>query len=161
MKQINFFNMMVAVLILAMSVGFASCSKDNEEPEPDKDYSGYLIGKWRWYRSDINFVVTSLEFKADGTYSFEYAGFGSSDGYYRITEQHPNTKLSYEVDGYSYEYNNTILFKMIVSGNNLFDEWWVYYNSSDARIELINSYLNNIQVETPHISYWKEGSPFY
>ena len=164
MKKIKFFSMMVAVLIVAMSVGFTSCSKDNEEPEGD--YSFYLMGNWycNLYNNHTGWgeTVASLTFNADGTYSYNIYGEysynidrtyvyvpeneRSIEGMYNIVESKKTTLVLYELDGTKLEYDAT-LFKMLASGSSVFDQLWVYALSEGGIQFFVHLYSKNELVQ--------------
>jgi hypothetical protein len=68
MKKILFFGM-VLVALATVSIGFTSCSKDDDKGADAK----VLIGKWR--------DTGVLEFKSDGTFQYAVQGLTSSGTY--------------------------------------------------------------------------------
>ena len=164
MKQTKNFSMMVAILIVAMSVGFTSCSKDKEEPEVD--YSFVIMGNW-YCTTARGERVASLTFNRDGTYSYNIYGEYSYNiidqtsvyvpvneininGLYNIVESkkitmsdtivsytNPEGILVEEIETY-----DATLFKMLASGSSVFDQLWVYFrNTKGQRPESLNVHL--------------------
>ena len=160
MKRTKIFSMMVAVLIAAMSVGFTSCSKDNEEPEKDLT-AAPIMGSWQTLGHDNSSIVAEFTFNIDGTYSYNIYGEysynedvtyfyvpeneRSFNGLYRITEKQ---KTTYVLFGDEDEKNAT-LYKMLVSESNVFDQLWVYHTSSVTGFGnlTIHLYSNNELVQ--------------
>jgi len=123
MKKTIFFSMLAAVLIGAMSMGFSSYSSDNE---PDlTNPSDAIMGKWYY---DTRYY---LEFKRDNTYSY-VTEKGTINGLYKIREIEKTTLTStdsYIEDGNVVERTTTYeanLLKMLVSGSDVYDNFWVY-----------------------------------
>jgi hypothetical protein len=132
------FRMMVVALVAAISVGFTSCSDDDDD-ENNKGFvsSNFIMRKW--YRPNYgNPIEYEIEFKTDGTYIFEHPILGRTEGNYRIIETSKSEILGYDAT----------LFKMLVSGNSGFDQFWVYYIvvSIDGQI-VLEIYSNNELVD--------------
>jgi hypothetical protein len=126
-KKTIFFCLLVAVLIGAMSVGFSSCSKEDKKEE--KISVDPILDKWIEFRSYTNYI----KFNFDNTYSLDL-GNGIVKGLYRIIESEKTTYSStsqyLNPDGTIYEETTTFdanLYKMLVSGSDVFDRIWVYY----------------------------------
>jgi len=107
----TFLNIIMVAIVATISGVFTSCNKDDKKvvfvPDPD-----LILGKWDTHPQS---EYASIEFKRDGTYSFEEIN-GNVNGIFRITESE-KTKNEY---GYMY-----YLYKIQVSGSNEFDMLWI------------------------------------
>jgi hypothetical protein len=131
--------MITVAIFVTISVGFTACSKDNKEVDPIEIDSRYLFGQWS-FSSEFNGYMI-IEFRKDGTYSFEDIN-GTVDGIYGVTE----SKQTKDEEGRS-----AVLYKMLVSGSNEFDQFLVYYytyNSPPRHIN-VHFYLDN-----KFVQYW-------
>ena len=156
MKKMKIYSMMTAVLIATLSVGFASCSKDSEEPEQVVS-SDVLIRRWNSYQYEQG----AIEFKKDGTYSYTSAN-ETFNGMYKVNETSQIVVtdtakgMFITVDGiwymggiylevpYSYPYT---LFKLLASsGSNEFDQLWVKYSSRYGTYISVELYAGNVFV---------------
>ena len=150
---------MVAVLIVAMSIGLTSCSQDaQKEPKPDLS-SDPIIGKWyQWFQYIGLDTKYYIEFKRDGTYSYVIEN-ETMAGNYKIIETEKTmiintyswgewydfiteTKLN-NVEGVSL--SDATLLKMLASGSNVFDQLWVYAYSSGGSLS-VHLYSGNKRV---------------
>jgi len=126
MKRTKIFIMMLAVLIAVMGVWFTSCSADNKEPEPD-----YLFRlRKKWYAT-LQGPENYIEFKENGTYTCTlaaetlggiYYNEMNINGMYSVREIEETTKVVGENNNYP-----ALLFKMLASGSNDFDQLWIYH----------------------------------
>jgi len=139
--------MMVAILIVAMSVGLMSCSNDNkEEPEEEPDLSWRILGKWHQAFTD-----NILEIKEDGTYSLtglfpEYGNkYLSVNGIYRIVESKESTVELLDITRAPGEIFDANLYIMNVSGSDVFDQLWIYnfISTADTSQLAIHLYSGN------------------
>ena len=138
MKNSKIVCIMLAVMIIASIIGFTSCKDKGKEPDPDQDISSKdILGKWtKWNAGAGVDPMHFLEFKTDGTYSY-VAKNETINGIYKITEQEKE-KGTYTVLVYNPELEanqpgtiyHRILYKMLVSGSNVYDRLWVYYQSA-------------------------------
>ena len=90
------FSMMVFALVATISVGFSSCSDDDEN---NKGFvsSNFIMRKW--YRPNYgNPIEYEIEFKTDGTYIFEHPILGRTEGNYRIIETSKSEILGYRAN---------------------------------------------------------------
>ena len=127
MKKI-FFSIMAVALAATMCVGVMSCGEDKKE-KPEIDYSFHIRGIWK------SFPGYAIEFTTNGTYSFENLELGSGSGNFRIFETQPSKVSDYDAT----------LIKLLVSGNNSFDQIWVYHfrvSTGTAHIS-VEFYANN------------------
>ena len=134
--------MMMVAIAATMCVGFTACSEDKEPEFVDTGIS--LQGKWELTEHGSTNVLSSLEFRKDGTYV--YIGTDKSfEGNYQIFEIQKLTgvNLSYIYNGHELEVEfNGTLYKMNVSGSSDFYQWWVYYLPTGQCI-FVDSYSNN------------------
>jgi len=146
MVKIKFFSSLVAVILIAtLSVGLTSCCKDKKEPEPDLS-GAEIMGKW--YTVDKK---SGLEFMADNTYSYKTEN-ETVNGLFKIKERENGT---YSLDHYvgekiiTYTYD-AILYKMLASGSNVYDQLWVYNTDSvhfPSRHIVVHFYSGNKLVQ--------------
>jgi len=158
MKTTGIFSLMVAVLIAAISIGLTSCNKEDDK-EPEIDLSGKtLTGRWYYYFQGSN-PKHYFEFNSNGTYSYVSEN-ETINGFFKITE---GKKISLFQISTSRYFNfsagtvlddvevgsaqETILFNMLASGSNDFDQLRVYVDSSGKGI-LVQTYLVNEPVQT-------------
>jgi len=144
-KTTKIYGMIVAILIAAISIGFASCSKDKKEPVLGPEW--YLGGKYLKLGSYGSFDREHFfQFKAtDKTYSYVNKN-ETINGMFKITSEEKTT-YNYTLYGFPPPTTEIIrteevtLYKMLASGSNLYDKIWVYYcpkllytpiNNSDA-----------------------------
>lgn len=132
---------MAVVFVATMCVGFTSCSKDKE---PEFVDTGILLQrKWGINEYGSTTIISSLEFRNDGTYV--YIGIDKSfEGNYKILESEKLTGVKM-IDYFNgleleVEFSGT-LYKMNVSGSSDFYQWWVYY--SPTGYIFVDSYSNN------------------
>jgi len=118
-----FFSVLIVALAATMSVGFTSCNDDIKKEGPKPDYSGRLIGKWKCIPWGL--AGYFIDFKDDGTYSYENPEQGSGAGKYRVIE----TVLDQEVKFGDLDVK-TALLVIEVSPNDVFDRIQVYYYPS-------------------------------
>ena len=125
MNKTYFFSALMAVVLIAvLSVGFPSCGKVNEGPEPDDISAEPLMRKW-WVNAPLISGADSryyLEFKKDGTYSY-VAEYETINGMYRITEKEKGTYNILGINDMLIENQDATLFKMMVSGSSSFEQW--------------------------------------
>jgi len=131
MNKTKVFSAMVAFsLIAVLSVGFKSCGKVNEEPEPDLS-SLNIIGRFYAQNKENGGRDNShyFEFTTDGSYFYESKN-ETLNGIYKITERE---KGIYDIKWYSSMSNtevtftsDAILYKMNASGGKDFDKLYVY-----------------------------------
>ena len=136
---------MVAVLIAAMSMGFTSCSKDdNKEPKPDIS-SEPVIGKWYYFVAGHTDTRYFIEFKANGSYSYVMEN-ETIEGNYKITDSEKTIVFytwmgwqlyDYITETFLYDVEGTdiydaTLLKMLASGSSVFDQLWVYASSGGS-----------------------------
>ena len=167
MKTTGIFGMIVALLIAAMSIGLTSCNKEVEEDnkEPEIDLSGATLkGRWYYYFRGTEDSKRYFEFNSNGTYSYVTEN-ETINGNYRITEGEKTTVFNlytgqfynrftqtYLDDVEAVSANVNILFKILASGSNAFDQLRVYqpqqvYHSQQKNV-LIQLYLSNEPVQT-------------
>ncbi len=155
---------MAAVLIAAISIGFASCSKDEEKPEPEVT-SDVLIRRWPSYQSQQG----TIEFKKDGTYIYTSES-ETITGMYRVNETskvsitYSNRGITYNVDGvlypegveleFTYTYDYTLFKLLASSGSSVFDQIWVYYSSKFSQRISVELYSGNEMVR--RLGYYDE-----
>ena len=147
MKKTKIFSRMLAILIMAVIVGFTSCSKDdNKEPEPK--IPNYLMSKWYKYTPgpgqidrDIRYFI---EFNADNTYSYVTEN-ETINGIYKIMKSEKGT---YDITWYNAQLGEEVtftseatLYKMLASGGSVYDKLWMYYTGSAGWGERLNVYL--------------------
>ena len=143
-----FTGMIAVVLTTAVIVGFASCNKDDkEEVNPVEIGMSYLVNV-QWVPS-FGDEIHVLEFKKDGTYSYEDRN-GIINGIYVVTE----SKLT-NIEQRFLNVNSVYLYKMQVSGNTEFDQLYVYYDIHDASYQqiFVEFYLDNEIVERQDNKY--------
>ena len=148
MKKSKIYSMMAAVLIAAMSVGFMSCSKDEKKPEQDD--SRVIMSKW-FYRiiaSDGTNYIYRLEFKRDGTYSYDTENNETINGIYRISQSEKVTSFKW-INHYGNEDINpqdATLYKILASGSSVFDRMNVYYASGGFLVIHLYSVNELVQI---------------
>ena len=131
MKKTNNFYIMAAVLLTSMIIGFVSCGKENQKPEEQDLSCADLMGKWaKWITHDVIEPLHFIEFKPNGTYSYVNAN-ETINGFYKVTEKEKGIYdlLVYNpFDGNEYfsKFDGT-LYKMNVSGSNVYDRMFVYF----------------------------------
>jgi len=145
MNKEKIFNLTTTVLITALIVGFASCSKDKKEPEPDLSCEK-IMGKW--YNTLPQDPRYYLEFKTNNTYSW-ITDNETIDGIYKIIEKKQTTVDILEIIGDSGDIRDATLYKMLVSGSNVFDQMWVYEfpDISKEKQLVIHLYSGNERVQ--------------
>ena len=127
--------MMVVAMTVIMCVGFASCSKDdNKDNNNDAWFRSLIYGRWRCRINDY-----IIEFKRDETYYFENTQLGSGVGNYRVYEIQQNQKIMSGDRSF-----DATLLKLLASGNNNFDQIYVYaYRIEGTEHIAIEFYSNN------------------
>ena len=125
-------NTFMVALAAAISFGFISCdNKDKKEPIVDDGRlsSRELIGQWH-----NKFDGYYIEFRKDSTYLFDSPDI-RAEGNYTITESQKSERFAFDAT----------LFKMNVSGNSGFNQFWVYcYKTSIGIIQIsFDIYFNN------------------
>jgi hypothetical protein len=138
-----------------MSIGFTSCSKD-KEPEPDN--SREIMTRWfyRVVKPDGANYLYFLEFKRDGTYSYDTENGETINGMYKITQSEKVTSFKW-INHFAEEDINTssaTLFKMSASGSNVFDQLWVYY-CFEGGFLVIHLYSSNELVQIVPQGYFR------
>ena len=168
MKTTGIFGMMVALLIAAMSIGLTSCNKEvvEDNKEPEIDLSGAtLTGRWYYWFLGTATPSCYFEFNPNGTYTYVTEN-ETINGNYRITEGEKTTVFNLYTGQFYNRFtqtflddvemvgaNVTVLFKILASGSNAFDQLWVYhfgvirkyiavhlYNGSE-RVQIIEFFL--------------------
>jgi len=161
-----FFSMMVIAMAVTISVGFASCSKDEKKEEVIQP--GGLMGKWIYKplnSQSIPEIQRSIEFSPGGTYYYydnpNFENPTESEGNYRITASKKTKYMDISetcmvVDSINWIFDCTVkirdttyrdasLFTMLVSGNNDFDKLEVYSFLTQISVDF---YFNNNYLET-------------
>jgi hypothetical protein len=131
MKKILCLNWVLIAIIVAMSVGFASCSKDDDEKE--KASSEILIGKWK--DGDA-----TLEFKKGGNFTFKRAYDKEKDeGTYKITDSAYVPDFDYDLDGFGT--TPVTWFKLDLTVGKDVVQWLAVYDHEEA--DLLIYYVQN------------------
>ena len=75
----------MAIVAMVLCFGMSSCSNDDEEENPYKDYPQLIVGKWFNFTADAS---TLLNYQADGTFNVigydKKLGWMSYDGTYLL-----------------------------------------------------------------------------
>ena len=150
MKTTKIYNMMAAVLIAAMSIGFTSC-KDNKEPEQEVYLSGAILMARPWHQQGTNSGAVVFELNRDGTYSYVTKD-ETINGIYRITEAKKGT---FDITWYNSILESELtfteeafLYKILVSGSNDFDTLWIYFPHKRIAAQLfVHLYSGNERIK--------------
>ena len=138
---------MVVATAATLCIGLTACSKDDKEEDIDKMY--LLMYKWViiWDDSGNYDLRYGLEFRKDGTYSYDTPN-ESAAGNYQIYEIQKSTRvISYSWMGNEIEEeNDCTLYKMNMSGSSNFDQLWVYLINYGL---VVHFYSNNELVQKP------------
>lgn len=114
MKKKNFLYLLAIVMVAALGLNFASCSKDDEKSGDGGGTGSSLIGKWRKMDDDGTLKHTIWAFEANGTmyeYDIDDQGKtkeGSTETFkYKVESQHLYTdKMKDDGSGYEGEWKD-------------------------------------------------------